>query len=248
MALPFVLAVGIDWLVLRWWFRPAPGAEARARPAPSRKAPSRGPDDSPATGYALVVLALTLAGFALSSVLGIAPVWFAVGAAVLLAAPWLRAGGRRAVAEVARATEPRLLVAVIVLGLLVRAASPHGLDSAVAALLPGGTGLGDLLLVTLVSAALANLINNLPATLVLVPVAAGLGLGPVLCVLVGVNLGPNLTYGGSVATLLWRRIVHPDPVRVKLGEFTRLGALAAVPGLLLVPVAVWLSVRGFGPS
>lgn len=26
--------------------------------------------------------------------------------------------------------------------------------------------------------------------------------------LLGVNIGPNLTYAGSLATLLWRRIVH----------------------------------------
>ncbi|MGR6997732.1 hypothetical protein ACU686_05810 [Yinghuangia aomiensis] len=31
--------------------------------------------------------------------------------------------------------------------------------------------------------------------------------GLVLAVLLGVNIGPNLTYAGSLATLLWRRIV-----------------------------------------
>ena len=53
---------------------------------------------------------------------------------------------------------------------------------------------------------LANVINNLPAVLVLLPLAAPAGPGAVLAVLLGVNIGPNLTYAGSLATLLWRRV------------------------------------------
>ena len=240
MGAPFLIAVGIDWLVLRVSFRPLADLVDREPVAAAEV------DRTARPAYALTVLALTLAGFAGSSIVGVAPVWFAVGAAVLLAAPWLWGGGRPAIGELIRTVEPRLLLAVVVLGLLVRAATTHGLGSAVTAVLPSGAGIGDLLLITAISALLANMINNLPATLILVPVAATLGLGPLLCVLVGVNLGPNLTYGGSVATLLWRRIVHPEPVRVELAEFTRLGALAAVPSLLLVPLAVWASVQVVG--
>jgi arsenical pump membrane protein len=47
------------------------------------------------------------------------------------------------------------------------------------------------------AALLANLVNNLPATLALVPVAAASGPAAVLAVLIGVNVGPNLTYAGS---------------------------------------------------
>ena len=72
-------------------------------------------------------------------------------------------------------------------------------------MLPAGDSLGALLLVAAVSAVAANLLNNLPATLILVPVAAMSGAAPVLAVLIGVNVGPNLTYAGSLATLLWRR-------------------------------------------
>lgn len=61
------------------------------------------------------------------------------------------------------------------------------------------------LAVAAVAAVLANLINKLPAVLALLPVAAAGGAGPVLAVLIGVHTGPNLTYAGSLATLLWRR-------------------------------------------
>ena len=88
---------------------------------------------------------------------------------------------------------------------------------------------------------LANVINNLPAVLVLLPLAAPPGAGAVLAVLLGVNIGPNLTYAGSLATLLWRRIVHAHDDQVDLGEFTRLG-------LLVVPAALALSVAGLWAS
>jgi len=86
----------------------------------------------------------------------------------------------------------------------VRAVTAHGLGRAIGALLPAGASLPALLAVAAVAAALANLINNLPAVLVLLPLAVPSGAGAVLAVLADVNIGPNLTYTGSLATLLWR--------------------------------------------
>jgi arsenical pump membrane protein len=65
----------------------------------------------------------------------------------------------------------------------------------------------------------------------------------VLAILIGVNIGPNLTYAGSLATLLWRRLLAERDHEVDLGEFTRLG-LAAVPiTLAAATAALWLSLR-----
>src|SRR5204863_183136 len=80
-------------------------------------------------------------------------------------------------------------------------------------------------------AVLANLVNNLPATLILLPATAAAGPGAVLAMLIGVNVGPNLTYVGSLATLLWRRVLHAHDAPPELGEFVRLGALT-VPAIL----------------
>jgi arsenical pump membrane protein len=69
---------------------------------------------------------------------------------------------------------------------------------------------------------------------------------PVLAVLIGVNVGPNLTYQGSLATLLWRRSLVDSEGVPRLGVFTRLG-LATVPvSLVLGATALWLSVRVLG--
>jgi arsenical pump membrane protein len=97
--------------------------------------------------------------------------------------------------------------------------------------------------VAAVSAVLANLVNNLPATLILVPVVAAGAPGSLLAMLIGVNVGPNLTYVGSLATLLWRRIVHAHDETVDTAEFLRLGALT-VPAILVVSTAaLWLALR-----
>jgi arsenical pump membrane protein len=242
MALPWAVAVAVEWLILRRFF----AGELRSverRPAPSAQVGVRVPRE---TGYALVILALTLVGFLVSSPLGIAPVWIAVGGAALVILPSLRRDRRRTGRELVQSAQLGFLVFVLGLGVIVRAAADDGLRSAVVSLLPSGGTLPDLILVALVAAVAANLLNNLPATLILTPVAGALGLGPLLAVLVGVNIGPNLTYGGSLATLLWRRIVHPEPVAVELVEFTRLGLATVLPSLPLAAAAVWLSVKLIG--
>jgi arsenical pump membrane protein len=113
----------------------------------------------------------------------------------------------------------------------------------VRALLPGGGSLPDLLAIAALAAVLANLVNNLPATLMLVPVAAAAGHGPVLATLIGVNVGPNLTYVGSLATLLWRGVLHAEDTDVELGEFLRLGAITVPAALVLATVLLWLALQ-----
>ena len=63
---------------------------------------------------------------------------------------------------------------------------------------------------------------------------------PVLAGLIGVNLGPNLTYVGSLATLLWRRML-PYADRPRAGQFHALGAITVPPVLAAATVALWAS-------
>jgi arsenical pump membrane protein len=233
MVLPTIAAVSVEWVVFRRFFAVELERPRRAGTRPARPEWPR---------FAVAVLAFTLAGFALSSVLGIDPVWFAAAGAVAMTIPALL---RRAATPVqlARAAEPGFLIFVLGLGVIVQAASGNGLDTAVQAVLPAGGSLPDLLAIAALSVILANLVNNLPATLMLVPVAAATGTGPVLATLVGVNIGPNLTYVGSLATLLWRRVVHAEDTDVELGEFLRLGALSVPAALLAATVLLWLALQ-----
>ena len=177
--------------------------------------------------------------------MGIEPVWVALAGAVAITVPAL---ARRAVGPgtLVRAAEPGFLVFVLGLGVIVAAASENGLESAVEALVPSGEALPQLLLIALVGALLANLVNNLPATLILVPVAAAAGPGAVLAVLIGVNVGPNLTYVGSLATLLWRRILHREDTDVEGAEFLRLAALTVPAGIVAATILLWFAITVVG--
>ena len=80
----------------------------------------------------------------------------------------------------------------------------------------------------------------------LLPLAAASGPGAVLAVLLGVNIGPNLTYTGSLATLLWRRILRQHGSAPDLGEFTRLGLLTVPAGLVVAVLLLWAGLRLIG--
>ena len=60
---------------------------------------------------------------------------------------------------------------------------------------------------------------------------------------VGVNVGPNLTYVGSLATLLWRQILHARDAAPDARDFLRLGVLTVPLGLAVGVLALWLSLR-----
>ena len=164
--------------------------------------------------------------------------WVAAAGALVL-----QVRARPPVKELVLATEPTLLVFVLGLGIVVAAAGQHGLSSAVTSILPDGHELPALLGIAAVSAVAANLVNNLPATLIILPVVAASGPGAVLAMLVGVNVGPNLTYVGSLATLLWRRIVHAHEEETDIGEFTRLGVRTVPLILVASTLALWLALQ-----
>ena len=60
------------------------------------------------------------------------------------------------------------------------------------------------------------------------------------------NVGPNLTYVGSLATLLWRRVLRADGTEPALGRFTRLGLLTVPATLVAATVALWLALLVIG--
>jgi arsenical pump membrane protein len=233
MTLPWLAAIGVEWLVLRRFF--ASDLVGHGEVVPKVEAGG-------APGYAMVVLALTLLGFGLASLVHLDPAVVAAGGALALAVPAL-VGRRARPADLGRALALPFLVFVAALGLVVRAVSQAGLGPLIDRLLPAGTSPWSLLLVAVVAALLANLTNNLPAILLLLPAAAAGGPALVLACLVGVNVGPNLTYVGSLATLLWRRVLRQRDAEPAVAEFLRLGALTVPAGLLAATMALWLALR-----
>ena len=231
MALPWVVVLAVEWLGLRLTFADDLGAPA-GRTVDADVALPRAP---------LAVLGATLTGFALSAPLGFDPAWAAVGGAIamLAAAP---AGP----VAVVRSLDVPLLAFVLGLAVIVQGVAAHGVGELVDSALPSGDTLLALLGAAAVAALLANLLNNVPAVLVLLPAAAAAGPATVLAVLIGVNVGPNLTPTGSLATLLWRRVLRERDAEPSLAEFVRLGALTVPPAIVLGTVALWLALQVIG--
>ena len=233
MFAPWLVACAGEWTALRLFFAADLHAHTDAPPAAAPPAPR----------YALAVLAVTVALFALTSSVHVSPAWAALAGCLALLVPRL---SRREVrpAELLREASPGFCAFVLALAVVVQAVTRHGGKHALADLLPGSSGLAQLLAVAAVAAVLANLVNNLPATLALAPLLVG-NPAALLAMLVGVNVGPNATYPGSLATLLWRRML-PAEDQPRAAEFHRLGLIATPAILAGTTIALWLALRVVG--
>ncbi|OMB96447.1 arsenic transporter [Mycobacterium sp. NS-7484] len=231
MALPWVAVIAVEFVLLRVLFR-RELADRAAEVAPP-------PAEVPV--FVLVVLGLTLAGFVVTSVFDTSPAWAALAGAVVLGVRSL-AQRRSTIQGITRAVNLPFLAFVLCLGVVVDAVVRNGLDDVMRGVLPVGDSFPELLALAAIAAVLANLVNNLPAVLVLLPLVAAAGPAAVLAVLIGVNVGPNLTYVGSLSNLLWRNVVHREGLPAKATEFSWVG-LVTVPATLLAGVlALWLSL------
>jgi arsenical pump membrane protein len=234
MAPVWLTTLGLEYAVHRLWFRDDLRTAASGRDVPGRLRLPRVP---------LVAVAAMLAGFGAGSTLGIEPVWVAGSAAVLLAA---RAVRRRelTVRRVAHSTHASFALFVLGLGVVVATLGRGPLGARLGDLVPSGTGITALLGLALLGAVLANLVNNLPATLLVVPLVAPAGAVPTLAALIGINLGSSMTWSGSLANLLWRRTVRRSGGTVSSLDFHAVGLLAT-PAAVVVGVVIldlWAAV------
>jgi len=90
----------------------------------------------------------------------------------------------------------------------------------------------------------SNLINNLPAGLIAGSMGhiAQLPTEVTSALLIGVDLGPNLSITGSLATLLWLVAVRREGENVSAFTFLRLGILVMPPALIGALAALSITV------
>lgn len=232
MAPSWIVVLVIEYAALRLAragdFEPAPDTPAGT---PARTVPA-----ARLHWFPVGVVVLMLAAFALTSPLGVAPVWPATLAAVVLAGHdlWLRGSAPR---EILEAAHLPFAVYVLGLGVVVAALGRGWLGHHLAAVVPDGGSLPALLAIAAIGAVLANVVNNLPATLLLAPLVAPSGVVPVLALLVGINVGSTLTWTGSLANLLWRRVLQRSGTPAPTRAF-HLIALATVPVAVTAAVLV----------
>jgi arsenical pump membrane protein len=232
MALPWTASCLLDWLALRWYFR----SDLRLVSKSSVRVPL-------APRYALAILTATVAGFVVTSAIDVPPAWAAWLGVVALAGPAIR-GRRTTWSRMLAETSPGFVLFVLALGVIFEGVTAGGVHNVLANLVPNSTSLLALIGLALLSGLLANVVNNIPATLALLPFVATSPIS-VLAMLIGVNIGPNLTFLGSLATLLWRRqLTEPD--RPSARTFHVLGALSTLPMLLAATVALWATAAVIG--
>jgi len=225
MAPVLVAVLVVEYVVLRLLFR-HDLASAETPPA------SPGEDDWGAAPLVpLCVVGAMLMGFVVTSPAGIAPAWPA-GVAALVLAGWGLAGGLLRLPEVAHAAHLSFAILVLALGFVVAALAEGFLADDLTRLVPGSTGVWQILAIAVLTTLVAAAVTNLSATLLLVPLLAPLGTTAVLAGLLGLNIGAGLTWTGSLANLLWRRTLGRNGLSVGSAEFHRVSLVVTPLSLL----------------
>ncbi|WP_420364925.1 SLC13 family permease [Curtobacterium sp. L3-7] len=130
---------------------------------------------------------------------------------------------------------------VFAAGLFVVVETLHatGVTDPIVRALSGGTDTGSLLLLAGAGGVAANVMDNLPAYLVLEP-AAGHEALRYAALLIGVNAGCLITPWASLATLLWHARLSAEGIRLSWGKYMALGCVVApltvVAGVLALGV------------
>jgi arsenical pump membrane protein len=244
LLLPALVCVTLNIVVFMWLFRRdlrlsyEPGAieaiEAAARPAQFR--------------FTLIGLGLIALGYVIASAAQLPLSLVALGGAglLLVGAAWYR---QLEWTRVRREISWSLFGFISGMFIVVRAMEDLGLTKAFGQgllRLGGGSALGGALLTTFGTALGANLINNVPMALVMIstlnaiPVISAAHQSLVYSVILGADLGPNLTTVGSLATMLWLLILRRKGLDVSTLDYIKLG-LTVVPVMLLAgALLIWL--------
>ncbi|MEH3108220.1 MAG: arsenic transporter [Sphingomonas fennica] len=226
-AWPSLASILVTFAMLRWAERRriagrcADPADRAALPAGGRAA---------LAGIAATALVL-LAASAIGADLGLPTAAAGIATTLIVCAI-----GRDRPLAVVRGVAWGVLPLVAGLFVLVEALARTGAIAAVAAALgrlsadplAGGAVAGTVL------ALAANLVNNLPAGLI-ASSAVTLAEPPRLVVdalLIGVDLGPNLSVTGSLATILWLQAIRREGGDIGFLRFLRVGAVTMIPALV----------------
>jgi arsenical pump membrane protein len=228
-ALPSLAAVAATFAALRWACR---GDLAGACSGAAATAPITRGGWTAIAGLAIAV-AVMLTVSALGLPLG-APT-AAVGVATLAAVTIAR---RASPLPMLRGVAWQVIALVAGLFVIVQALQKVGAIAALAATLRNAAVAHPAATPWAAGAGLAlasNLVNNLPAGLM----ASGAALAahapkPIVdALLIGVDLGPNLSVTGSLATILWLAAIRREGEHVGAWRFLKVGALVMPPALLL---------------
>ena len=86
----------------------------------------------------------------------------------------------------------------------------------------------------------SNLVNNLPVGLIAAnALHGGAASGHVApAILIGIDLGPNLSVTGSLATILWLTALRREKLNVNAWDFLKVGVIVMPLALLFAVLAL----------
>lgn len=217
----WLVAVGAEYLILRRWF-----ADDLRTPSPA-----------PAEVYAVPLFPVAVVLVVLLALASGTTPWVPATAGAIVLGAYALVRGRSTWSDLLAAANLPMAALILAWAFVVAWLGTTRLGDWFDDAMPSGQGLAALLLVALVAMLAANLLNNLPATLLLLPAAAAAGPVAVLALLVGVNVGANLTMIGSVANILWLRSGGRALSTVR--EFHLLGLVTTPPLVVVCTVVLW---------
>lgn len=230
--LPSAVALGSTFFVLRMTQRGALTAVLENTP---EVPPLSGAARLAASGIGLTVVVLLWAS-ATGRPLGPPTFWAALATVALTLA-----GARRSPWPLLRGVSWSILPLVAGLFVLVAGLARTGLLRVLRTLiaeLARRSGPSAALVAGTAIAGASNVTNNLPMALVAGSLGAVRGVAALhASLLIGVDLGPNLSVTGSLATLLWLIALRRENVRIDALKFFRIG-LQVMPPALLAALAV----------
>ena len=233
--LPSILAIGVTFAVLFWTQKKALDAPQILDITPSL----------PTEGKIVAVgIAMTAAGLLVASALGVQlglPT-FALGSLVSLvilvtsrSSPWPLLKG------VSWGVLPLVAGLFVVIEGLAHVGLLESIDASLRQLVDASSTMAPFLAGAVV-AVTSNVINNLPMGLI-VSSAAHAGDMPnrvIDAMVIGVDLGPNLSVTGSLATILWLVALRREGITVSSRQFLALGLLVMPLALIAALTAVAL--------
>lgn len=199
--------------------------------------------------FAMLTVLLTLIGFVVTGIFTIEPFWVALSGCVVLLIHRFASAQSNMMQELKafwKAMNVSFLIIVLALSVVVASLSDNGLRQLLSPIFHQPTTLESLLVVAFASAIASNVMNNLPAAMLLIPMAASINVVMAMAVLIGVNLGPNLSYIGSLANILWRRILQKTGNKPELLQFTWIGCATTLLCIVSAVVALRLSAANIG--
>jgi len=239
-AIPSLLAIVVTFAVHRWLDRD----HLRTSIDPDIAVPILSHSGA-VTGYGIVFVAIALlvASF-LGLPLGLPTL--AVTALVAAVALWVK---REAPWQTLRHVSWGVLLLVAGLFVLVQGLQYTGVVSQLSALLQWGTGTSSAATAWGAGIAVAlgcNLVNNLPMGLIAGSALTTVSVDPLIrgAITIAVDVGPNLSVTGSLATILWLTAIRREGENVSAWQFLRLGALVMPAALLAALAGLWLAPTG----